>query len=108
MTNALEDDKAEDITVIDLAGKTSFADAMVVASGRSGRHVASIADKLQRRLKETGMKNITVEGLTQADWVLVDCGDVLVHVFRPEVREFYDLEKMWGAERPQAAHASGG
>lgn len=103
---SLDDDKAEDIVVIDLTDKSSFADYMVIASGRSGRQVVSIVDHLQERLKASGVHGITVEGMAQADWVLLDAGDVVVHVFRPEIREFYNLEKMWGAaSTPQQAHA---
>ena len=91
----LDDMKAEDITTIDLAGKSSIADVMVVASGRSNRHVASVAENVVKELKAAGMTGIRIEGLKQADWVLIDAGDVIVHVFRPEVRAFYDLEKMW-------------
>lgn len=96
----MEDDKAEDIIQIDLAGKTSIADAMIVASGRSTRHVASLADHLEERLKQAGAGPLSVEGRTTADWVLVDAGDVIVHLFRPEVREFYNIEKMWGVDAP--------
>jgi ribosome-associated protein len=92
---SLEDDKAEDIVTIDLTGRSSLCDAAVVASGRSSRHVASIADHLARRLKEVGYGTRPVSGAPQGDWVLVDAGDVIVHVFRPEVRDYYDLEGMW-------------
>ena len=92
----LDDNKAENITVIDLEGKTSIAGEMVVASGTSNRHVASIAEKLVEALKKNGIK-ATVEGAEKADWVLIDAFDVIVHLFRPEVREFYNLEKMWQA-----------
>ena len=98
--NILSDGKAEDILSIDLVGKTTIADAMIIASGRSQRHVGALADQLLRKLKEEGMKNIRVEGLPLCDWVLIDAGDVVVHIFRPEVRQFYNLEKMWTAERP--------
>lgn len=91
----LDDAKAENIVSIDLKGKTSIGDYMVVASGRSARHVGAIADQLGRALKEAGFGRMRVEGLPSCDWVLVDVGDVIVHVFRPEVREFYNLEKMW-------------
>jgi ribosome-associated protein len=91
----LEDMKAEELVEIDLAGKTSIADAMIVASGRSDRHVGAIADRLLQTLKEKGYGNARVEGLPACDWVLIDAGDVIVHVFRPEVRDFYQLEKMW-------------
>ncbi|MFE1601272.1 ribosome silencing factor [Methylobacterium sp. ID0610] len=96
----LEDMKAEDTIEIDLAGKTSIADAMIITSGRSHRHVGSIADKLMQELKAAGYGNARVEGLPACDWVLIDAGDLLVHIFRPEVRHFYNLEKMWGSDRP--------
>lgn len=94
---SLDDDKAEDIVVIDLAGKSSFADYMIVASGRSQRHTSTIADKLNTRLKELGAPPLSIEGKESGDWVLVDCGDIIVHLFRPEIREMYNLEKMWSA-----------
>lgn len=96
----LEDAKAEDIVCIDLKGKTTLADAMLVASGRSQRHVGAVVDRLVRDLKTLGFTHVSVEGMPQNDWVLVDAGDVIVHVFRPEVRSFYNLEKMWASERP--------
>src|SRR5690606_9526895 len=96
----LSDAKAEDIVSLDLAGKTTIADTMVIASGRSQRHVGSVADQLLRKLKDAGHKNARVEGLPLCDWVLIDAGDVVVHIFRPEVRQFYNLEKMWSADRP--------
>jgi len=96
----LDDDKAQDIVVIDLAGKTTLADFMVVACGRSARQVAALAGKIQEKLKNTGYGRVLVEGLPQADWVLVDAGDVIIHLFRPEVRAFYNLEKMWGELAP--------
>lgn len=92
---SLEDSKAENIVPIDIQGKSSLADYMVVASGRSHRHVAAVADKVLGALKDAGFGNARVEGLSSADWVLIDSGDIIVHVFRPEVREFYNLEKMW-------------
>jgi len=92
----LDDNKAEDVVVIDLEGKTSLANQMVIASGTSNRHVAAIADKLLEALKKSGFK-ATAEGTEKADWVLIDAFDVIVHLFRPEVREFYNLEKMWQA-----------
>jgi ribosome-associated protein len=92
---ALEDDKAEDIVAIDLSGKSSVTDTMIIASGRSNRHVGAIADHVIRKLKEEGHGSAKVEGLKTCDWVLIDAGDVVVHLFRPEVRDFYDLEKMW-------------
>lgn len=92
---SLDDDKAEDVLVIDLAGKSSLADAMIVASGRSQRHVGALADHLMRKLKDAGVGKVRVEGLPQCDWVLLDAGDVIVHVFRPEVRAFYGIDRMW-------------
>jgi len=87
--------KAEDTLSIDLRGKTTIADTMVVTSGRSHRHVGSVADRVVENLRGAGVKNIRVEGMPHCDWVLIDAGDVIVHVFRPEVRAFYNLEKMW-------------
>ena len=80
---------------------------MIVASGRSQRHVGAIADKLIERLKEKGVRDTRVEGMPLCDWVLIDAGDVIVHIFRPEAREFYNLEKMWGSERPKREEAAG-
>ena len=97
--------KAEDIVTIDLTGKTSIGDYMVVASGRSQRHVASVADRVVKDVQQAGVKRVRVEGQRQADWVLIDTGDVIVHVFRPEVREFYNLEKMWAPGKPGARSA---
>ena len=97
---SLEDSKAEDIVAVDLGGKSSVADHMVIASGRSNRHVSAVADKLLQTLKEQGAGPARVEGLAQADWVLIDAGDVIVHIFRPEVRSFYNLEKLWSSESP--------
>lgn len=91
----LEDMKAEQTVVIDVRGRSLFADHMVVTSGRSNRHVASVAEAVAKSLKEAGHKSVHVEGLTNADWVLIDTGDVTVHIFRPEVREFYNLERLW-------------
>ena len=93
----LEDMKAEDSVVIDLTGKSSIGDYMVVTSGRSQRHVAAIADHLVKDIEKAGVAHVRVEGMRQGDWVLIDAGDVIVHVFRPEVRDFYNLEKMWSA-----------
>ena len=87
--------KAEDAVTIDLTGKSSIADAMVVASGRSNRHVSAVADSVIEGLEQAGVRGICVEGKRNGDWVLIDAGDIVVHVFRPEVRAFYDLEKMW-------------
>ena len=103
--NSLEDDKAEDIVVIELAGKSSIADYMIIASGNSSRQVSAMSDHLLRGLKNSGMKSIIAEGKERGDWVLVDAGDVVVHLFRPEVRAFYNLEKMWGLELPESAQS---
>jgi len=93
--SSLDDDKAEDVVQIDLQGKSAMADTMVVASGRSTRQVSAMAQKLLDRLKETFRLTARVEGKDTGDWVLIDTGDVVVHIFRPEVRDFYQLEKMW-------------
>ena len=95
--------KAEDTIAIDLTGKTSIADVMVVTSGRSNRHVGAIADRLLEGLKQAGVADVRVEGMPHCDWVLIDAGDVIVHVFRPEVRAFYNLEKMWSSSRGRKA-----
>jgi len=98
LAKALEDDKAEDLLFIDLEGKSSLADYMIIASGRSGRHVASLADHISQEAKKLTGRPASVEGMPNADWVLIDTGDVIVHLFRPEVREFYNLEKIWAPE----------
>ena len=92
---SLDDDKAEEIVTIDLGGRSALADAIVVASGRGARHVAAIAEHLARRLKDAGYGTRPINGAAQGDWVLVDAGDIIVHIFRPEVRDYYDLEGMW-------------
>nr|WP_299444563.1 ribosome silencing factor [uncultured Rhodospira sp.] len=97
--SSLADHKAEDVVRIDLRGKSDYADAMLIASGQSARHVGALADHLVEALKAEGQRP-AVEGATQCDWVLIDAGDVVVHLFRPEVRAFYNLEKMWGAPAP--------
>jgi len=99
----LDDNKAAQTVTIDMRGKSSIADFMVVTSGRSSRHVGAIAKNLVDELEKSGAKNVRVEGMRQSDWVLIDGGDVIVHVFRPEVREFYNLEKMWLRARPAKA-----
>lgn len=102
---SLEDDKAEDVVQINLHGRSNMADYMVICSGRSSRQVAAISDKLADRLKLEHGRLCRIEGKETGDWVLIDTGDVIVHVFRPEVREFYQLEKMWlpaSAQRPVA------
>ena len=95
----LEDDKAEDLSIVNLIGKTAIADYMIIASGRSQRHVGSIAD----HMTEAGVARVGIEGRQRADWVLLDVGDVIVHLFRPEVRDFYNLEKMWAVPLPEQA-----
>jgi ribosome-associated protein len=100
--SCLDEHKAEDIVTIDLAGKSSLADLMIIASGRSDRHVGAIADHVFKELKELGLKHLHIEGVPHCDWVLVDAGDVIVHIFRPEVRAFYRLERLWTEEAPQA------
>jgi len=97
----LEDMKAEETVTIDLKGKTAFCDAMVVTSGRSNRHVGAVADRVLEGLKKAGIPDARVEGMPHCDWVLIDAGDVIVHVFRPEVRAFYDIEKMWAGTKGQ-------
>lgn len=97
---SLEEDKAEDIVSLDIRGRSSFADHMIVASGRSNRHVGALADHVLRKLKEAGAGGLRVEGLPGCDWVLVDAGDLIVHLFRPEVRQFYNIEKMWAPPVP--------
>ena len=99
---SLDDDKAEDIISIDLAGKSSIADYMVIATGRSARQLNAMAQHLDEKLTKRGVKRVSIEGLTQGEWVLLDGGDVIVHLFKPEVRSFYNLEKMWGVELPEA------
>jgi ribosome-associated protein len=98
---SLDDAKAENVVTLDLDGKAALADQMVIASGRSNRHVAAIADQLVEKLKATGHGKLRVEGLPHCDWVLVDAGDVIVHIFRPEVRTFYNLEKLWSPDAPR-------
>ena len=91
----LDDDQAQEVVTVDLEGKSSIADHMVIASGRSTRQVAAMAQKLAEKVKQEGFGPVKLEGLPAADWVLIDAGDVVVHIFRPEVRSFYNLERMW-------------
>ncbi len=102
----LDEDKAQDIVLIDLKGKSPMADSMIVASGRSHRHVGALADHLLRTLKDHGMGRAKVEGLPHCDWVLIDAGDVIVHLFRPEVRLFYNIEKIWAVDSAHRTPAS--
>ncbi len=103
----LDDDKAEDVVAIDLKGTSPLADTIVIASGRSQRHVSALADHLLRTLKDAGLGRAQVEGLPHADWVLIDAGDVIVHLFRPEVRAFYQIEKIWSADSPHRGLSAG-
>ncbi len=101
IAGSLDEDQAEDVVTIDLHGKTAIADYMIVANGRSSRQVSAIADHLLQRLKDGGHGRARIEGLKQCDWVLIDAGDIIVHLFRPEVRGFYNLEKMWSVTLPE-------
>ena len=105
---SLDADKAIEVAVISLAGKTSIADYMVVASGTSKRHVSSMADHVVDIVEKLGVPRTAVEGTTQCDWVLIDVGDVLVHLFRPEIREFYALERLWSSPAITAGRAGSG
>jgi ribosome silencing factor RsfS/YbeB/iojap len=100
---SLEDDKAEDIVAIDLAGRASFADRMVVATGLADRQIAAMATHLNEKLVEAGFKKVRTEGANGTDWVLIDAGDIIIHLFKPEARTLYALEKMWGPELDEAA-----
>jgi ribosome-associated protein len=104
--NRLDDEKAQDIVFIDLKDKSSVADGLIVASGRSHRHVGAMADHLLRALKEAGYGKARVEGLPHCDWVLIDAGDLIIHLFRPEVRAFYNIEKIWSVEPPKRTAAN--
>ncbi len=101
----LDEDKAQDVVFVDLKGKTAMADGLVVASGRSHRHVGAMADHLLRALKDHGYGKARVEGMPHCDWVLIDTGDVIVHLFRPEVRAFYNIEKIWAVDSPHRTAA---
>ena len=108
---SLDDDQAQDVVTIPLSGKSNIADHMVIASGRSTRQVASMAQKLTERIKKELGRNVRIEGLPVADWVLIDAEDVIIHIFRPEVRSFYNLERMWafeGASEDRAAAPAAG
>ena len=105
IVKSLDDDKALDIEVINLTNQSAIADYIIIASGTSSAHVKGIADKLKDRLSGRGIKSIKAEGVTQGDWVVIDAGDVVVHLFRPEVREFYNIEKMWNMDvQPPSPH----
>ncbi len=102
---SLEDDKAEAIVTLDLAGRAAFCDRMVIATGLADRQIAAMAEHLDRKLHEAGLKRVQVEGAGGSDWVLIDAGDIVVHLFKPEAREMYALEKMWSAELDEAQPA---
>jgi ribosome-associated protein len=102
----LEDAKAEDVASISLAGRTALADHMVIASGRSDRHVGAIAEQIMHKLKDAGFGSARVEGMPLNEWVLIDTGDVIVHIFKPEARSFYNLEKIWSGDRPDEKSSS--
>ena len=103
---SLENSKAEDVVAIDVAGKTTLADTMIIATGRSNVHVGAIADHLVKALRAAGFPTPRIEGVPHCDWVLLDAGDAIVHIFRPEVRQFYNLEKLWSAGRPGEAQTA--
>lgn len=105
LVGGLEDAKAEDIVSIDLKGKTTLADRMIIATGRSSTHVGAIAERVIKALRDAGFPSPKVEGMPLCDWVLLDVRDAIVHIFRPDVRQFYNLEKMWSADRPGEARA---
>jgi ribosome-associated protein len=104
---SLDDDKAEDVVAIDLSGKSSIADFMVIASGRSSRQLGAMAEHLQVKLKASGISPVGIEGATAGDWVLIDGGDIVIHLFRPEIRQHYGLEKMWGLPESERALSVG-
>lgn len=108
IVSSLDDDKALDIQVIDLAGQSALADYIVVASGTSSRQIVRMAEKLSERLNGRGIGGIRMEGLAQGNWVVVDTGDIIIHLFRPEVREFYDIEKMWSVPHAGTENAKNG
>ncbi|HTZ70378.1 MAG TPA: ribosome silencing factor [Acetobacteraceae bacterium] len=100
---SLEDDKAENVVTLDLAGRAAFADRMVIATGLADRQIAAMAQHLEKKLHEAGLKRVQIEGASGSDWVLIDAGDIVVHLFKPDARQLYGLEKMWGAEFDEAA-----
>jgi ribosome-associated protein len=106
IVDGLEEAKAEDIVTIDVCGKTTLADRMIIASGRSSTHVGAITDRVMKACRDAGFPAPKVEGLPLCDWVLLDARDAIVHIFRPDVRQFYNLEKMWSADRPGEARRS--
>ena len=104
---SLEGDKAEEVLALDLAGRASFADRMVIATGLADRQIAAMAAHLEEKLAEAGIKRVQIEGAGGSDWVLIDAGDIVIHLFKPEARALYALEKMWGAELDEAGEAGG-
>ena len=107
IVTSLEDDKAEDVVALDLAGRASFADRMVIATGLADRQITAMATHLEQKLAESGIKRVRIEGAGGSDWVLIDAGDIVIHLFKPEARQLYALEKMWGAEFDEPAAQSG-
>jgi ribosome silencing factor RsfS/YbeB/iojap len=105
IVDSLEDDKAQNVVTLDLEGKASFCDRMVIATGLADRQIAAMAEHLSEKLHKAGMARVQVEGAGGADWVLIDAGDIVVHLFKPDAREMYALEKMWGAELDEVSHA---
>jgi len=103
IVGSLEDDKAEDVVALDLEGKASFCDRMVIATGLADRQIAAMAEHLSEKLHQAGLKRVQVEGTSGADWLLIDAGDIVVHLFKPEARAMYGLERMWGAELDEAS-----
>jgi ribosome silencing factor RsfS/YbeB/iojap len=108
IVDSLEADKAEEVVAIDLAGRASFADRMVIATGLADRQITAMATHLEEKLEEAGVRRVQVEGSHGSDWVLIDAGDIVVHLFKPEARALYQLEKMWGAELDEPGEASVG
>ena len=107
IVTSLEDDKAEEVVAIDLAGRASFADRMVIATGLADRQISAMATHLEQKLSESGVKRVRIEGAGGSDWVLIDAGDIVIHLFKPEARQLYQLEKMWGAEFDEPAAQNG-
>ena len=106
--DVLDEHSAQDVLTVDVRGKSSVADVMIIASGRSNRHVAALSDYVRKGLKDSGLTDVGVEGAEKADWVLLDAGDVILHLFRPEVRAFYNLEKIWSLPLPESLQGLSG
>jgi len=104
---SLEDDKAEEVVALDLQGRASFADRMVVATGIADRQISAMATHLEEKLREAGLKRVLIEGAGGSDWVLIDAGDIIIHLFKPEARALYGIERMWGAELDEQAPDTG-